>query len=96
MTGQLAMSTPMTRPSLVAIRSYRIYFRDGLNTLSPAHEVNLGSDEEARLLEVGEFSDPGLSGADPIIEQPGFAKLLDRIEGNGVRVVIVRRASPAS
>src|ERR1700746_3989266 len=48
--GQLAMSTPMTRPSLVAIRSYRIYFRDGLNTLSPAREVDLASDEEARQL----------------------------------------------
>ena len=42
---------------------------------------------------VGEFSDPGVSGADPIAERPGFAKLLDRIEGNGVRVVIVEDAS---
>src|ERR1700720_4663955 len=42
---------------------------------------------------VGEFSDPGVSGADPIIERPGFAKLLDRIEGNGVRIVIVEDAS---
>src|SRR5438045_9749302 len=42
---------------------------------------------------VGEFSDPGVSGADPIVERPGFSKLLDRIEGNGVRVVIVEDAS---
>ena len=42
---------------------------------------------------VGEFSDPGVSGADPIAERPGFAKLLDRIEGNGVRVVLVEDAS---
>jgi DNA invertase Pin-like site-specific DNA recombinase len=42
---------------------------------------------------VGEFSDPGVSGADPIAERPGFSKLLDRIEGNGVRVVIVEDAS---
>src|SRR5204862_2920329 len=41
----------------------------------------------------GEFSDPGVSGADPIAERPGFAELLDRIEGNGVRVVIVEDAS---
>jgi DNA invertase Pin-like site-specific DNA recombinase len=42
---------------------------------------------------VEEFSDPGVSGADPIAERPGFAKLLDRIEGNGVRVVLVEDAS---
>ena len=35
----------------------------------------------------------GVSGADPIAERPGFAKLLDRIEGNGVRIVIVEDAS---
>jgi DNA invertase Pin-like site-specific DNA recombinase len=42
---------------------------------------------------VGEFSDPGVSGADPIAERPGFSELLDRIESNGVRVVIVEDAS---
>src|SRR3954462_6179178 len=42
---------------------------------------------------VGEFSDPGVSGADPIAERPGFGQLLDRIEGNGVRIVIVEDAS---
>jgi DNA invertase Pin-like site-specific DNA recombinase len=42
---------------------------------------------------IGEFSDPGVSGADPIETRPGFAALLDRIEGNGVRTVIVEDAS---
>src|SRR4051812_12039606 len=42
---------------------------------------------------VAEFSDPGVSGADPIAERPGFGQLLDRIEGNGVRTVIVEDAS---
>jgi DNA invertase Pin-like site-specific DNA recombinase len=42
---------------------------------------------------VGEFSDPGVSGADPIETRPGFASLLDRIEANGVRVVICEDAS---
>src|SRR3954449_12780135 len=32
---------------------------------------------------VAEFSDPGVSGADPIAERPGFGQLLDKIEGNG-------------
>jgi DNA invertase Pin-like site-specific DNA recombinase len=42
---------------------------------------------------VDEFSDPGVSSADPIVERRGFGELLDRIEGNGVRVVIVEDAS---
>jgi DNA invertase Pin-like site-specific DNA recombinase len=42
---------------------------------------------------IGEFSDPGVSGADPIETRPGFSALLDRIEGNGVRTVIVEDAS---
>lgn len=39
------------------------------------------------------FNDPAVSGADPIEARPGFAALLDRIEGNGVRTVIVEDAS---
>jgi DNA invertase Pin-like site-specific DNA recombinase len=42
---------------------------------------------------VAEFSDPGVSGADPIETRPGFSALLDRIESNGVRVVICEDAS---
>jgi DNA invertase Pin-like site-specific DNA recombinase len=42
---------------------------------------------------IGEFSDPGVSGADPIESRPGFSSLLDRIETNGVRTVIVEDAS---
>lgn len=39
------------------------------------------------------FNDPAVSGADSIETRPGFAALLDRIEGNGVRVVLVEDAS---
>jgi DNA invertase Pin-like site-specific DNA recombinase len=39
------------------------------------------------------FNDPAVSGADPIEARPGFAALLDRIEGNGVRLVLVEDAS---
>jgi DNA invertase Pin-like site-specific DNA recombinase len=42
---------------------------------------------------VDEFYDAAVSGADPIETQPGFAALLDRIEGNGVRTVLVEDAS---
>jgi DNA invertase Pin-like site-specific DNA recombinase len=42
---------------------------------------------------VGEFYDAAVSGADPIQDRPGFAALLDRIEGNGVRTVVVEDAS---
>ena len=37
--------------------------------------------------------DAAVSGADPIEKRPGFAALLDRIEDNGVRTVIVEDAS---
>lgn len=42
---------------------------------------------------VHEFNDAAVSGADPIESRMGFAALLDRIEGNGVRTVIVEDAS---
>jgi DNA invertase Pin-like site-specific DNA recombinase len=38
---------------------------------------------------VAEFYDAGVSGADPVSERPGFAAMLDRIAGNGVRTIIV-------
>ncbi len=39
------------------------------------------------------FNDPAVSGADPIESRPGFGALLDRVEDNGVRVVLVEDAS---
>jgi DNA invertase Pin-like site-specific DNA recombinase len=42
---------------------------------------------------VGEFYDAAVSGADHIGERAGFAAMLARIEGNGVRVVLVEDAS---
>ena len=49
--------------------------------------------KRAGMVVVDWFYDPAVSGADPIETRPGFAKLLDRIEGNGVRVVLVEDAS---
>lgn len=46
-----------------------------------------------RFAVVDEFNDAAVSGADPIDSRPGFAALLDRIEGNGIRTVIVEDAS---
>jgi DNA invertase Pin-like site-specific DNA recombinase len=39
------------------------------------------------------YYDAAVSGTDPIEAQPGFAALLDRIESNGVRTVLVEDAS---
>jgi DNA invertase Pin-like site-specific DNA recombinase len=52
-----------------------------------------GFAERAGFVLVGEFTDAAVSGADPIEIRPGFAALLDRIEENGARVVIVEDAS---
>jgi DNA invertase Pin-like site-specific DNA recombinase len=42
---------------------------------------------------IGEFYDAAVSGADAIEDRPGFAALLDHIENNGVRTVIVEDVS---
>src|SRR5215831_98068 len=42
---------------------------------------------------VEEFYDTAVSGADPIETRPGFAAMLERIEGNGVRTIIVETAN---
>jgi DNA invertase Pin-like site-specific DNA recombinase len=42
---------------------------------------------------VGEFYDPAVKGEDRIETRPGFAALLDRIESNGVRTVIIDEIS---
>jgi DNA invertase Pin-like site-specific DNA recombinase len=52
-----------------------------------------GYAKRARMVVVDWFYDPAVSGADPIETRPGFSALLDRIEGNGVRVVIIEDAS---
>ena len=39
-----------TQPVPAPVRSYRIYFRDSLDALSPPHEFDLASDEEAHRL----------------------------------------------
>lgn len=40
-----------------------------------------------------EFYDQDVSGTDPIESRPGFSALLDKIEANGVRTVVVEDAS---
>jgi DNA invertase Pin-like site-specific DNA recombinase len=42
---------------------------------------------------VAEFYDAAVSGADAIDSRPGFTATLERIEGNGVRTIIVETAS---
>jgi DNA invertase Pin-like site-specific DNA recombinase len=76
--------------------------------LRTSSTTNVGSDKDsdkrqraaiasfakrARFAIVDEFNDTAVSGADPIETRPGFAALLERIEGNGIRTVIVEDAS---
>jgi DNA invertase Pin-like site-specific DNA recombinase len=49
--------------------------------------------KRARFQIVDTFYDAAVSGADPIETRPGFAALLDRIEGNGVHTVIIEDAT---
>ena len=42
---------------------------------------------------VDSYYDTAVSGADPIDERKGFAAMLERIAGNGVRVILVETAS---
>mgnify|MGYP002214269268 FL=1 len=42
---------------------------------------------------VGEFCDEGISGTSELSDRPGLAALLDRIESNGVRIVLVENAT---
>ena len=42
---------------------------------------------------VDEFYDATVKDADPVQERPGFAALLERIRGNGVRTIIVETAN---
>ena len=42
---------------------------------------------------VTEFTDEAVSGADPVETRRGFAAMLARIEGNGIRLVVVEDAS---
>jgi DNA invertase Pin-like site-specific DNA recombinase len=52
-----------------------------------------GYAKRTRMSVVDWFYDPAVSGADPIETRPGFAALLDRIESNGVRVVLIEDAT---
>jgi DNA invertase Pin-like site-specific DNA recombinase len=42
---------------------------------------------------IAEYSDDGVKGADHVDTRPGFAAMLERIAGNGVRTIIVETAS---
>ena len=42
---------------------------------------------------IAEYYDPGVRGTDPIHDRPGFARMLDHIAQNGVRLILVENAS---
>ena len=81
---------------------------DAIAYLRTSSAANVGSDKDSDrrqreaiaqfakrsgYLIVAEFYDAAVSGADAINSRPGFAALLERIAGNGVRTVIVETAN---
>ena len=46
----------------------------------------------AKLAIVEEYSDLGVSGTKELSDRPGLARLIDRLESNGVRTVVIERA----
>lgn len=49
--------------------------------------------QRAGYIIVDQFYDAAVSGADPVKDRPGFAAMLKRIAGNGVRTIIVETAN---
>ena len=77
---------------------------DAIAYLRTSSAANVGSDKDSDKRQraaiasfakahgyriVDEFYDAAVSGADPVTERPGFEAMLDRIAGNGVRVILV-------
>lgn len=48
--------------------------------------------QASKLAVVEEYSDLGVSGTKELADRPGLARLIDRLESNGVRTVIIERA----
>src|SRR5215208_442294 len=82
--------------------------REAVAYLRTSSAANIGADKDsdrrqreaiqgfarrAGIEVVDEFYDPAVSGGDPVESRPGFIAMLKRIEGNGVRTIIVETAS---
>src|ERR1700735_3055303 len=57
--------------------------RDAVSAYAVAHNLDI----------VGEYHDPGVSGADHVMSRPGFVDMLAYMLGNGARTVLVENAS---
>jgi DNA invertase Pin-like site-specific DNA recombinase len=66
---------------------------DGKDSEARQRKAIEGYAKAARLVIVDWFYDAAVSAADPIEARPGFAALLARIAGNGVRMIVVETAN---
>jgi DNA invertase Pin-like site-specific DNA recombinase len=66
---------------------------DGKDSEARQRKAIEGYAKATRLLIVDWFYDAAVSGADPIEARFGFAALLARIAGNGIRTIVVETAN---
>jgi DNA invertase Pin-like site-specific DNA recombinase len=93
--GHMKTDTKSTAPTAVA------YYRTSSATNVGADKDSMKRQQDAvsayasahRIEIVREFYDAAVSGADPVMERPGFAEMLSYMLGNGARTVLVENAS---
>ena len=83
-------------------------FKHAVAYLRTSSAANVGADKDSKKRQrkavadyakaagyviVEEFYDAAVSGADPVHTRPGFAAMLKRIEGNGVKTILVETAN---
>jgi DNA invertase Pin-like site-specific DNA recombinase len=86
------MTTTYASQAIAYLRTSSAANVDGDSSIR--QQAAIAAYAKAAGLEIVEtFYDAAVSGADPVTDRPGFAAMLERIAGNGVRKIVVETAS---